>query len=313
MNDISRSDHRLQPLIESIGRVVLGKEHAIRLSLCCFLAEGHLLIEDRPGVGKTTLARAMAQVLGLGFQRLQFTSDLLPSDVIGVSVFNANQQGFDFHPGPIFTEFLLADEINRATPKTQSALLEAMAEGRVSVDGQTHSLPEHFFVVATQNPTDLTGAFPLPDSQLDRFLMRIALDYPSRQAERAMLEGRNPALLIPEQAVLLEREQISQLRSQCRQVHCSAPVLDYLQRLVERSRHHEQIAVGLSPRASLALLGCARAWAMLEQRQHVLPDDLRAVFVAVAGHRLVPRGRELDGNDLAHQLLETVPVEAPSN
>jgi MoxR-like ATPase len=301
-----------EKLIDRVATVVLGKPKAIKLAICCFLARGHLLIEDRPGVGKTTLARSMARVLGVSFQRLQFTSDLLPSDVIGVSILNSNKQQFEFHPGPLFTEFLLADEINRATPKTQSALLEAMAERRVTVDGQTHELSRLFFVVATQNPTDLTGAFPLPESQLDRFLMRITLDYPPPEAERAMLEGHNPAEQVDALQAICTEETSLQLREMVANVHASAPVLDYLQRLVEASRTHPGIEIGLSPRAALALLSCARAWALMEQRQHLLPDDIRAVFSSVANHRLRPRDQGSSGWELAHELLDSVSVEAPS-
>ena len=304
-------DH--QALIDSavteIGRVLLGKERQVRLALCCLFSGGHLLIEDLPGMGKTTLSHALADVLGLSWKRVQFTSDLLPADILGVSVYDTRDASFSFHPGPIFTQLLLADEINRTTPRTQSALLEAMAEGQVTVEGQTRRLPEPFFVIATQNPLHQSGTYPLPESQLDRFMMRLQLGYPDPRAERQLFEqhrhaGSNgrPAL---EQR--MDSSQLSALRTAAGQVHCSGSLLDYLQRLVARSRAGGEFAVGLSPRGALALLDAARTWAWMAGRQHVVPEDLQSVLPAVAGHRLVP-GHEYagDGDALAALLLQSV-------
>jgi len=291
-----------------VNRVLLGKPRQVKLAFTCLLAGGHLLLEDVPGVGKTTLAHALAASFALDFQRVQFTSDLLPSDIIGVSVYERETGQFRFHPGPIFTGLLLADEINRATPKTQSALLEAMAEGQVTVDGQTHILPQPFFVVATQNPLDLAGTFPLPDSQLDRFMLRVSLDYPDAAAERALLTGSDRRDLLAQLTPQLDVAGLSTLARQAQTVTASSALLDYLQALLAASRRHADVRVGLSPRAGLALLSAARAWAMLSGRQHVLPEDIQALFVPLAAHRLVTT-RGASGDSLARSLLADVAVD----
>ncbi|GAB2810727.1 MoxR family ATPase [Dyella kyungheensis] len=291
-----------------VNRVLLGKPRQVKLAFTCLLAGGHLLLEDVPGVGKTTLAHALAASFELDFQRVQFTSDLLPSDIIGVSVYERETGQFRFHPGPIFTGLLLADEINRATPKTQSALLESMAEGQVTVDGQTHILPQPFFVVATQNPLDLAGTFPLPDSQLDRFMLRVSLDYPDAAAERALLTGSDRRDLLAQLTPQLDVAGLSALARQAQAVTASSALLDYLQALLAASRRHADVRVGLSPRAGLALLSAARAWAMLSGRQHVLPEDIQALFVPLAAHRLVTT-RGASGDSLARSLLADVAVD----
>ncbi len=295
-----------------IASVVVGKEAQIRQCLTCLLAGGHLLIEDAPGVGKTTLAHAIALTLGLPFRRIQFTSDLLPSDVLGVSVYERASGQFVFHPGPIFAEVLLADEINRASPKTQSALLEAMEEGQVSVDGQPRPLPRPFFVIATQNPLHQVGTFPLPESQLDRFLMCITLGYPDRAAERTLLAGAPRRELLATLQPMAAAMDLLQAQALVRRVRCSEALLDYLQALLAHSRSGGRYADGLSPRAGLALLGAARAWAWLDRRDHVIPEDLQTVLPAVAGHRLHGTAREGGraplGRELAAQLLQAVPI-----
>lgn len=294
---------------EQINGLVLGKREAVRLVFVALVSDGHVLIEDLPGLGKTTLAHAMAATLGLGFQRIQFTSDLLPSDIVGVSIYDTATRRFQFHQGPVFTHVLLADEINRAPPRTQSALLEAMAERQVSMDGQTHALPDPFFVIATQNPLDLAGTYPLPDSQLDRFLLRLSLGYPDRDAERALLDGRDRRDLIKHARALLGVEDVHRLREAAGAVHASEALVDYVHALVARSRHHDGVRVGLSPRAGIALLRASRAHALMAGRQHVLPDDVQALFIAVASHRLVPETDASDGRDLARSILHAVPVD----
>lgn len=291
-----------------VNRVLLGKPRQVKLAFTCLIAGGHLLLEDVPGVGKTTLAHALAASFALEFQRVQFTSDLLPSDIIGVSVYERETGQFRFHPGPIFTGLLLADEINRATPKTQSALLEAMAESQVTVDGQTHTLPQPFFVVATQNPLDLAGTFPLPDSQLDRFMLRVSLDYPDATAERALLTGSDRRDLLAQLSPQLDNTGLNELSRRAQGVTASSALLDYLQALLAASRRHADIRVGLSPRAGLALLGAARAWAMLSGRSHVIPEDIQALFVPLAAHRLVTT-RGASGESLARALLADVAVD----
>lgn len=301
--------HQRLAIAESqLNQVVLGKPRQIKLALACLIAGGHLLLEDVPGVGKTTLAHALAASFALDFQRVQFTSDLLPSDIVGVSVYERETGEFRFHPGPIFGGLLLADEINRATPKTQSALLEAMAEGQVTVDGQTHALPQPFFVVATQNPLDLAGTFPLPDSQLDRFMLRLSLDYPDASAERELLTGVDRRSLLARMRPALDGAGLLALRAQAQQVVASPALLDYLQALLAASRRHADIRTGLSPRAGLALLLAARAWALLHQRDYVLPEDLQAVFTPLAAHRFVAV-RGTSGVALARQLLAEVAVD----
>lgn len=299
---------RLEAAMAQVNRVLLGKPRQVKLAFTCLVAGGHLLLEDVPGVGKTTLAHALAASFALEFQRVQFTSDLLPSDIIGVSVYERETGQFRFHPGPIFTGLLLADEINRATPKTQSALLESMAEGQVTVDGRTHALPQPFFVVATQNPLDLAGTFPLPDSQLDRFMLRVSLDYPDATAERALLTGSDRRDLLAQLSPQLDAAGLADLSRQAQTVTASSALLDYLQALLAASRRHADVRVGLSPRAGLALLSAARAWALISGRQHVLPEDIQALFVPLAAHRLVTT-RGASGDGLARSLLADVPVD----
>ncbi len=294
--------------LAQVNRVVLGKPRQVNMGVAALLAGGHLLIEDVPGVGKTTLAHALAATFDLAFQRIQFTSDLLPSDITGVNVYEREKDRFRFHPGPIFTQMLLADEINRATPKTQSALLEAMAEGQVTLDGRAHALQHPFFVVATQNPLDLAGTFPLPDSQLDRFMLRISLDYPDARAERDLLAGESRTDVLARLQPQIDAAGILALRDAARAVTASPALLDYLQRLLAASRSHPDIRMGLSPRAGLALLACARAWALMDARNYVIPEDLQALFVAVAAHRLVP-GKGATRESLARKLLDEVAVE----
>jgi MoxR-like ATPase len=298
----------LHAAIAQVNKVLLGKARQVKLAFTCLIAGGHLLLEDVPGVGKTTLAHALAATFALDFQRVQFTSDLLPSDIIGVSMYERETGEFRFHPGPVFAGLLLADEINRATPKTQSALLEAMAEGQVTVDGQTHTLPEPFFVVATQNPLDLAGTFPLPDSQLDRFMLRVSLDYPDASAERELLTGTDRRDLLIRLTPQLDAAGLTALYRQVQTVTASSALLDYLQALLTASRRHPDIRVGLSPRAGLLLLAAARAWAMLSDRGHVLPEDIQALFVPLAAHRLVA-SRGASGETLARTLLSEVAVD----
>lgn len=295
--------------IAQVNTLVLGKPREIDLAFACLLAGGHLLIEDLPGLGKTTLARALAATLGLGFQRMQFTADLLPSDILGVSIYEQEQHSFRFHPGPVFTQLLLADEINRAPPRTQSALLEAMAEHQVTIDGICHALPNPFFVIATQNPVDLAGTFPLPDSQLDRFLLRITLGYPNPDAEREMLVGADRRDLIASTMPMIGADEVLTLRVAVNHIHASDALVGYVQALLAESRRHPQIRVGLSPRAGLALLRAARALALLQGRDYALPEDVQAVFEEVAAHRLVPQGDSGDRTALARTLLQSVAVD----
>ena len=300
----------LDTAIGRLNEVLLGKDREIRLGVACLLARGHLLIEDIPGVGKTTLAHALARVLGLSYQRIQFTSDLLPADVIGVSVYDRASASFQFHRGPVFAQLVLADEVNRATPKAQSALLEAMEERQVTVDGVTHPLPEPFFVVATQNPAYQVGTFPLPESQLDRFLMRIELGYPAAREERALLRGRDRRDLLAALPAALDPEVILALQQQVLAMHASDALLDYVQALTRTSRDGSQFQAGLSTRAAISLLRAAQAWAFLHGHPGVLPEDLQAVLPAVVGHRLRPReATDRRGpNELARALLEGVPI-----
>ena len=283
---ISNPKAILDEVTSRISEVILGKHTPIKLALACLLARGHLLIEDLPGVGKTTLAHALASTLGLQFSRIQFTSDLLPADILGISVYEQASGNFAFHPGPIFAQVILADEVNRATPKTQSALLEAMEELQVTVEGETRKLPDPFFVIATQNPTYQIGTFPLPESQLDRFLMRIHLGYPDSQAERALLAGQDRRRMLPNISPVLNPAQLAQLQTQVEHIHASAALLDYVQALLSHSRQASEFANGLSPRAGLGLLRAARAWAMLDGRDHILPDDIQVVLPSVVNHRL---------------------------
>ena len=297
---------KLNECLAAINEVVLGKEPQVRLALACLLARGHLLIEDLPGMGKTTLGHTLARVLGLRMQRIQFTSDLLPGDILGTSVFERGSGKFVFHPGPIFAELVLADEINRATPKSQSALLEAMEEGQVTIEGATRPLPQPFFVIATQNPANQAGTFPLPESQLDRFLMRLSLGYPARDAERALLHGAPRRTVLPQLQALLDHAGLARLQDEVARVRTSDALVEYVLRLAEASRR-EAFVCGLSPRGSLALLGAARAWAFLAGRDYVIPEDVQAVLPAVAGHRLRDRAASGQNADaLVRRLLADV-------
>ena len=278
--------HHANRLLETAGHIILGKGHELRLALACLIARGHLLIEDVPGVGKTTLAHVLARLIGLQFQRIQFTSDLLPADILGVSIFDRGTSAFRFHPGPVFAQLILADEINRATPKTQSALLEAMEERQVTADGETFALPEPFFVIATQNPAHQIGTFPLPESQLDRFLLRIRLGYPDRAAERALLMGEDRRELLERQPAVASPAALVELQHAAQRVHVSEALVDYVQALLGTTRNSPELANGLSPRAGLGLIAAARAWALLDGRDHVLPDDVQTLFPLVAAHRL---------------------------
>ena len=305
----------LQRALQALESIVLGKPRQLRLCLACLLARGHLLIEDVPGVGKTTLAHALAQVLGLGWQRVQFTSDLLPADIIGVSIFDRANQQFRFREGPIFTHLLLADEVNRASPRTQSALLEAMEERQVSVDGTTYPLAEPFFVVATQNPHEQLGTFPLPESQLDRFLMRVRLGYPDAAHERELLRSEDRRDMIRRLEPVLGPEAVLRAQALARATHVSEPLLDYAQSLIARTRDRSDLKLGLSPRAGQGLVRCAQAWAILAGRSAVLPEDVQAVLAAVVAHRLEVResGRSDSsgspaGSNVAEELIRTVPV-----
>ncbi|MBG4184511.1 AAA family ATPase [Pseudomonas aeruginosa] len=300
----------LEACLKAVDEILLGKDRQVRLALACLLARGHLLIEDLPGMGKTTLSHALARVLGLSFQRIQFTSDLLPGDILGTSVFDKDSGQFVFHPGPIFAELVLADEINRATPKSQSALLEAMEEGQVTIEGATRPLPEPFFVIATQNPASQGGTFSLPESQLDRFLMRLSLGYPGRAAERSLLRGEARRDLLPRLEPLLDHAALAAFQAEVPKVRASDALVDYVLRLVEATRTQPAFALGLSPRGSLALLAAARAWALLAGRDYVIPEDVQAVLPAVAGHRLRdqadPTGH--GGGALVQWLLREVPA-----
>ena len=300
----------LDTTIDQIGSVLLGKEHQIKLALACLLSRGHLLIEDLPGMGKTTMAHAIAKVLNLTYNRIQFTSDLLPADILGVSIFDKDSGEFNFHPGPIFSQLVLADEINRTTPKSQSALLEAMEERQVSIEGKTRKLPSPFFVIATQNPNTQAGTFPLPESQLDRFLMRIELGYPDAAAERILLKGEDRRAILDRLGPTMDLAQLREAQAEAEQVKVSEALLDYIQRLVQHTRQAPEFAYGLSPRGTLALLSCARSWALIDKRTHVVPEDVQAVLPSVVEHRL----REAadfsghGGSALAQRLLTKVDI-----
>lgn len=298
----------LDRAVATIGQVILGKDEQIRLALACLVAQGHLLIEDLPGVGKTTLSHVIARVMGLDFQRIQFTSDLLPSDVTGVSIYDHSNASFEFHPGPIFSHLILADEVNRATPKTQSALLEAMEEHQVTVEGKTHVLPSPFFVVATQNPTHQIGTFPLPESQLDRFLLRIHLGYPGEEAERELLSGTSRRDMIEHLQPVFNPEKLKTIQKQVNQLHVSGGLLDYIQAIINFSRQSSHFVYGLSPRGGLALLHAARAWAMISGHDFVVPEHVKAVLAAVVNHRL-PLHDSQDGQKAAAETIAgAVPV-----
>lgn len=293
--------------VAELNAIVLGKEPQIRLAICCLLARGHLLIEDIPGMGKTTLSHALASIMGLSYQRIQFTNDLLPADVLGFSMYDRQAGALVFHPGPIFSHVILADEINRASPRTQSALLEAMEERQVSIEGETRPLPQPFFVIATQNPLEQGGTYPLPESQLDRFLMRLHLGYPDPKAERALLEGEDRRAMTERLKTLIGHDELTTLQAAVLRVTTSPALLDYVQGLLEHSRRMPGVLYGLSPRAGLGLVRAARAWALMEGRHHVLPDDVQAVFPAIAGHRL-DQGDSSQGEQRVQQLLARVPV-----
>ena len=307
---LARTEQALQDVVAQVGSVIVGKELQIRLTLVCLLARGHLLIEDLPGVGKTTLAHALARSLGLRFQRIQFTSDLLPADIIGVAVFENQTGSFKFHPGPIFAQMILADEVNRATPKAQSALLEAMEEHQVTAEGETRPLRDPFFVIATQNPSYQVGTFPLPESQLDRFLMCLRLGYPDARAERLLLEGRDRRELVGELAPRLTADELILLQRRVREVFVSDALYDSLQALIAHTRESPRFVSGLSPRCGLNLLQAARAWAFLEGRHFVLPEDVQAVLPGVAAHRLqAGAGQHLqDGEEAVRRLLDEVAI-----
>jgi MoxR-like ATPase len=301
---------QLDAIITKTSELILGKERQVRLALACLLARGHLLIEDLPGMGKTTLAQGLARVLGLGFRRIQFTSDLLTADIVGVSIYRPDSRDFQFHPGPVFSQLLLADEINRATPKAQSALLEAMEERQVTCDGTTYPLPAPFFVIATQNPRHQVGTYALPESQIDRFLMRIDMGYPEWKAERELLRGRDRRELLNELKPLLDGARLMQLQTLAGSIHASDALLDYIQELIGASRRSASFAHGLSPRAGLALLGAARAWALLAGRDMVLPEDVQAVAPSVMVHRLPAAANVANqaGDVLVTRLIESVPI-----
>ena len=300
----------LNNVIRQAEQVILGKPQQIRFALACLLARGHLLIEDIPGVGKTTLAHVLARTLGLQFQRIQFTSDLLPADILGVSVYQRDGARFEFHPGPIFAQMILADEVNRATPKAQSALLEAMEEQQVTIEGTTRPLPEPFFVIATQNPAHQVGTFPLPESQLDRFLMRIRMGYPDAQAERGLLSGTERREIVGQLSPQMESAELLALQQQTRAVFASPALLDYIQAILRHTRESARYTHGLSPRAGLALLSAARAWALLDNRDAVIPEDVQAVLPGVTSHRLQAVGeyQKQSSDILVRELIEAVAI-----
>jgi len=277
---------KIEDAVSEIGKVVLGKEKQVRLALCCLFAGGHLLLEDKPGMGKTTLSQALAKVFGLQYSRIQFTSDLLPADILGVTIYDQSTGQFSFHKGPVFSNLVLADEINRTTPKTQSALLEAMEEGQVSIDNNTMALPHPFFVIATQNPISFAGTYPLPESQLDRFLMRLQIGYPDPSAERELLNNRGQRENIAEMQQTLTPEDITHISERIPQVHATDTLLDYVQRLVAYTRQDNLFSFGLSPRGAMALIRSARTWALMHNRMHVIPEDVQMVLPAVVDHRL---------------------------
>lgn len=297
-----------QRILTALNQIVLGKPQQTKLALACLLARGHLLLEDVPGMGKTTLALALAKVLGLKFQRVQFTSDLLPADILGVSIYEQGSGKFRFHPGPIFSQVVLADEVNRASPKTQSALLEAMEERQVTVEGETRKLEEPFFVIATQNPSHQIGTFPLPESQLDRFLMRISLGYPPHDAEKALLTERERRDLLTGVQPAMQTGELRALQTSVQEIKTTGPLVDYVLALVQHTRKHQGLRMGLSPRAGLALRRAAQAWALIEGRSGVIPEDVQAVFGAVVNHRLITASEREGGAPTAEEILSRVAI-----
>ncbi len=311
LNPLTTSNRSLPDTILDCARaVILGKDHELRLALTCLLARGHLLIEDVPGVGKTTLAHLLARLLGLDYARIQFTSDLLPADVIGVAIYDRTSETFRFHPGPIFSQLVLADEINRATPKAQSALLEAMEERQVTVEGETRPLPEPFFVIATQNPLFQIGTFPLPESQLDRFLMRIRLGYPAAAQEKELLAGEDRRDMVARQAPALSHADLLALQQRVTAIHAAAPIIDYIHAILQFTRGSERFMYGLSPRAGLGLLRAAKAWALLAERDYVIPEDVQAVLPSCVIHRLMggEPGQRISEAEITAFILNNVPV-----
>jgi len=298
----------IQPALQALNQIILGKQTQLRLSAACLLARGHLLIEDIPGVGKTTLALGLARVLGLAFQRVQFTSDLLPADILGVSIYEPANGGFRFHPGPIFSQLVLADEVNRASPKTQSALLEAMEERQVTAEGETRPLPQPFFVIATQNPAHQIGTFPLPESQLDRFLMRISMGYPAHEAEKTLLMERERRDLLAEVQPALRPDELLNLQAQVKAVRVMPALVDYILALVRHTREHTGLRQGLSPRAALSLKRAAQAWALIEGRSGAIPEDVQAVFPSVVNHRLIAASEREGGAPTAEDILARVAI-----
>ena len=301
-------NQQFESIVSQISGVVLGKEHQVRLALTCLFAKGHLLIEDLPGIGKTTLAKVLARCLGLDFQRIQFTSDMLPGDILGVSIFDQNLGTFHFHPGSIFTQVLLADEINRATPKTQSALLEAMEEEQVTTEGETRPLKKPFFVIATENPFEHSGTFPLPESQLDRFLMRIELGYPDRASEKKILQGEGAQKALAAMDSCMMQDDVADIQGRIETIHTSDAFIEYLQDLIHYSRTSPRFHIGLSPRAGLALLRASRSWAYLHGRDYTVPEDLQQILPWVAGHRLRSRS---DGMEIPRKKLMEIFSEVP--
>jgi len=301
---------KIDHIIAQASSIILGKEEVLKLAVTALLAKGHLLLEDLPGVGKTTLALTLSKVLGLNYQRIQFTSDMLPADILGVSIFNQNKHQFDFHKGPVFTNIVLADEVNRATPKAQSALLEAMEEGQVSIEGQTRPLPQPFFVIATQNPMDQIGTFPLPESQLDRFLMCLYMGYPNHQAERELLQGENRRTLLKSMQPAVSITELQAIQAAVEQVHASDALLDYLQALLDFTRNQAEFLYGLSPRSGIAILRAAKAWALMHDRHDVIPEDIQAVLAAVTRHRLMPSAEAHNQHvdNLSQFLMQSVAI-----
>ncbi|MBL7002998.1 MAG: MoxR family ATPase [Gammaproteobacteria bacterium] len=301
-----------QPLDKArtlLNRIILGKSNQIDLAICCLIAEGHLLIEDLPGVGKTTLALALAKIFGLNFKRIQFTSDLLPADILGVSIFDQQNQQFKFHAGPVFSQSVLADEINRATPKTQSALLEAMEEQQISIDSEVHLLPKPFFVIGTQNPIDQAGTYPLPESQLDRFMMRIKLGYPNDQAEFNLYTGNSTRDLIQQVNPVISNQMVLEMQAASNKIFTSEPLIQYIQKLIHATRDQHIFSYGLSPRAGLSIVKASKSWALLQNRNYVEPDDVKAVFSSIASHRLMPLEQHSQGaQGLVQKILDTTAI-----